>query len=295
MSDLWIGTCSWRYPSWHGLVYSAQDGIDYLQEYARQYNTVEIDRWFWSLFGPDSIGLPDPVDAQAYRAAVAEGFRFSVKAPNSVTLTHAYRKGNSEPLLTNPYFLSSWLFAQFLNGIAPLDDVLGPIMFQFEYLNRQKMESQDQFQSQLCAFAAQLPSGKRYAVEVRNPKYLNSSFFSLLADSGLIPVLLQGYWMPPIAQVYEQHQARIVEHDTTIIRLLGPDRKGIEATTGKRWNKLVAPRDEELQEVVDVIRDLLGRGVRVYVNVNNHYEGSAPLTIRRVQGLLAGVAPQAMP
>jgi len=30
-----------------------------------------------------------------------------------------------------------------------------------------------------------------------------------------------------------------------------------------------------------MIADLLNNGVDVFLNVNNHYEGSAPLTIRR--------------
>ena len=51
MSRLRIGTCSWRFPSWAGIVYSAAEGIDHLAEYARRYDTVEVDRWFWSLFG----------------------------------------------------------------------------------------------------------------------------------------------------------------------------------------------------------------------------------------------------
>ena len=37
-----IGTCSWKYPSWKGLVYSRATGIDYLAEYATRYDTVEI-------------------------------------------------------------------------------------------------------------------------------------------------------------------------------------------------------------------------------------------------------------
>jgi uncharacterized protein YecE (DUF72 family) len=289
MSELWIGTCSWRYPSWHGLVYSSPRGINYLEEYSGHYKTVEIDRWFWSLFGPGQIGLPDPLDAQRYRDAVPDDFRFTVKAPNSITLTHAYRKSKNEALQANPYFLSPWLLKQFLAGIAPLHDVLGPIMFQFEYLNRKKMDSQERFHASLSEFALRLPADKRFAVEVRNPKYLNPSFFALLGERKLIPVLLQGYWMPPIAQIYEEHRSLIADHDTAIIRLLGPDRKGIEEATGKRWNRLVEPRDRELSEVADVVRDLLGRGVRVYVNVNNHYEGSAPLTIQRFRRMLPGI------
>ena len=40
--NLRIGTCSWKYDSWRGLVYSDQKSLNYLQEYSQQYNTVEI-------------------------------------------------------------------------------------------------------------------------------------------------------------------------------------------------------------------------------------------------------------
>lgn len=33
--------------------------------------------------------------------------------------------------------------------------------------------------------------------------------------------------------------------------------------------------------------DLAGQGADVFVNVNNHYEGSAPLTIERIQKIIS--------
>jgi uncharacterized protein YecE (DUF72 family) len=286
MADLRIGTCSWRFPSWHGLVYPAPKGINYLQAYAEHYDTVEIDRWFWSLFGEDSIGLPDPADVEEYRRSVPDDFVFTVKAPNSVTLTHFYKRAKTDPLLENPYFLSPSLFRTFLSLLDPLGDKLGPVMFQFEYLNRQKMPSQSRFQELFEVFSEQLPTGYQYGIEVRNGRHLNRSYFEFLSRSGLSPVLLQGYWMPPITGVYEDWRDLIVQHETVVVRLLGPDRKGIEKQTGKHWDQIVAPRDEELVAIVEMVEDLLDRGVSVYLNVNNHYEGSAPLTIERISRLL---------
>jgi uncharacterized protein YecE (DUF72 family) len=288
MADLRIGTCSWRFPSWHGSVYSAPKGINYLQEYASQYDTVEIDRWFWSLFGEDSIGLPQPADVDRYRRAVPDDFVFSVKAPNSVTLTHFYKKAKTDPLVSNPHFLSPSLFRTFLSLLDPLGDTLGPVMFQFEYLNKQKMPSQDHFEELFGAFAEQLPIGYRYGIEVRNARYLNQSYFEFLSRSGLSPVLLQGYWMPSITEIYRDCDELIAQHEVVIVRLLGPDRKGIEKQTGKRWNQIVAPKDQELAGIVEMVEDLLERGVNVYLNVNNHYEGSAPLTIERIGRFLGG-------
>lgn len=285
MAKLRIGTCSWRFDSWHELVYSAPRGINYLEEYAARYDTVEIDRWFWSLFGHDKVRLPRPVDVEEYRGSVPDDFRFTIKAPNSITLTHFYKVAKGDPLVPNPYFLFVPLFREFLSLLRPLHDVLGPLMFQFEYLNRRKMASQSRFQDNLEVFAGRLPPGYEYAIEVRNPRFLNESFFRFLGRTGLSPVLLQGYWMPQLARVYEEWRALIIEHEVIVIRLLGPDRKGIEEQTGKRWDRTVAPKDEELRGIVDVAQDLLSHGVSVYLNVNNHYEGSAPLTIERIRRL----------
>ena len=46
---LHIGTCSWKYPSWRGLVYSDVPHPAHLAEYAQHYDIVEVDQWFWSL------------------------------------------------------------------------------------------------------------------------------------------------------------------------------------------------------------------------------------------------------
>jgi len=286
MAELRLGTCSWKFPSWAGLVYSQAKGIDYLEEYAQQYDSVEIDQWFWSRFDLGEVKLPDPDDVSAYRAVVPDRFRFTVKAPNSVTLTHLYRQEKDDPLTANPSFLSAALMGTFLRLIEPLRDVLGPVMFQFEYLNRKKMASQERFQRRMSSFVAALPGGCAYAIEVRNAPYLNAAYFSFLEQMNLIPVLIHGYWMPPVWEVYEAHREAIQHHDTAVIRLMGPDRQEIEELTGKAWDHLAAPKDEELPRIASVVQDLLRAGTNVYVNVNNHYEGSAPLTIQRLQAAM---------
>ncbi len=47
------------------------------------------------------------------------------------------------------------------------------------------------------------------------------------------------------------------------------------------WSRIVRPQAEGIAAAVSITRaDLRGRIV-TFVNVNNHYEGSAPLTIER--------------
>ena len=281
LQKLRIGACSWKYPSWQGLVYSRAEGINYLEEYSRRYNTVEIDRWFWSLFPMGKVRMPDPAEAEEYRKAVSDNFRFTVKVPNSITLTHSYSREKTKPGQSNSHFLSASLFSEFLKALRPMHDMLGPLIFQFEYLNRKKMESQDAFERAMETFRRQLPEGFEYAVEIRNPNYINDRFWDFLHRQQWIPVLLQGYWMPSVVKLFEANQERLKAYPTLILRLHGQDREAIEEETGKQWNRIVHARDEELSQIAAMTARFLDLGMTVYVNVNNHYEGSAPLTISR--------------
>ena len=56
--------------------------------------------------------------------------------------------------------------------------------------------------------------------------------------------------------------------------------------TKDKWNKIVDSKEEDLAAVAAMIQELRDADVRVYLNVNNHYEGSAPLTIARITELL---------
>jgi uncharacterized protein YecE (DUF72 family) len=282
-----MGTCSWKYDSWQGIVYSKDAKANYLAEYSQHFDTVEVDQWFWSLFGKDKVKLPEPNVVNEYLNSVPGDFKFTIKIPNSITLSHFYTHGKPKgaPLEANPYFFSVEWFNEFLNRIEPLKENIGLLMFQFEYLNRQKMASQGEFLKKFGEFIDQCPGGYNYAVETRNPNYLNERYFEFLNRYGLCHVFVQGYYMPPIKDIYNKFADYI--YDVTAIRLMGTDRKGIEKLAGGKWGQIVDPRDGELPDIVEIIKALEERKVDVYLNVNNHYEGSAPLTIKKIQEMLA--------
>jgi uncharacterized protein YecE (DUF72 family) len=285
-----IGTCSWKYDSWKGLVYDPEKKYgpyDYLKDYARYFNTVEIDQWFWSLF-PQGAKLPDSETVRLYADSVPDDFLFTVKAPNSITLTHYYAKQpqamKAYANRPNPYFLDVELLSRFLETLEPIRDKLGPVMFQFEYLNKKKMGSKKAFLERLDKFFERAPKGFDYAVETRNPNYLAEDFFDCLRARGLGFVMLEGYYMPHIAEVAAEHNIRTAEF--SIIRLHGPDRQGIEERTGGLWGEVVDPKDKGLKATASIIEENTRKGFRTVVNVNNHYEGSAPLTIERLLQLM---------
>lgn len=276
MAILRVGTCSWKYPSWEGLVYSAESPADYLAQYARKYRTVEIDQWFWTR-------LPSPADVAAYRDAVDDGFLFTVKAPSALTLTHLRPAKPEQGERANPDFLSVELLASFLQRLEPLRSRLGVLMFQFGYLNRSMIAGQGPFLEKLDGFLRAAPSGVPYGVEIRNPRWLNREHFRFLRDHGMRHVFVQGYWLPQITDTYASFGDLLA--DSTVVRLHGPDRQGMEERSGLAWNRIIEPRDGELAAIGRMVRDLLFRGIDVFLNVNNHYEGSAPLTIERLRAL----------
>ena len=284
-----IGTSSWNYDFWEGLVYSRDSGRSYLKQYAQVYDTAEIDRWFWSLFDSPEPRLPDPGTAEEYARSVPEDFRFTVKVPNGITLTHHYRRDESKPLRSNSRFLSPQLFDAFLRSIDALKDHVAALIFQFEYLNRQKMSSQREFQSRMESFFSAIDSPYPCAVETRNPRYLNDAYFHFLRRCSLFPCFLQGYYMPDLRKILPVREPWFVAGDLVIIRLHGADRQGMEQRTGKRWDRIVNPRDEEIGDILETIGRLLRRRVDVYLNINNHYEGCAPLTIDKIRDRLRGV------
>ncbi len=281
-----VGTSSWKYDSWQGLLYppgvkDAPGG--HLAEYAKHLRTVEVDQWFWSLF-PTGVKLPSPTTVKEYAESVPDDFTFAVKAPNAITLTHfyprqppRYAEHANQP---NTHFLSLDLLSDFLDSLSPMHGKLGPIMLQFEYLNRTKIPSLKAFLDRLHDFFASAPKGFRYAIETRNPNYLRPEFFAFLKEHGLGYVFIEGYYMPHIGEVFAQHDAFTA--DFSVIRLLGCDREGIEERTGEVWNQLVEPKDQGLDAAASIIRAGTSRGLIMAVYANNHYEGSAPLTLARL-------------
>ena len=111
-------------------------------------------------------------------------------------------------------------------------------MFQFEYLNKQKMQSLKEFQNKFYEFIQNIPGNSPpISIEIRNPNYLNESYFGFLEQLKISHVFLEGYYMPQVVEVYKKYKENI--KGMTVIRLHGPDRKGIEKISNKNGIKSI--------------------------------------------------------
>jgi uncharacterized protein YecE (DUF72 family) len=235
---------------------------------------VEIDSWFYR--------IPSRADVLSYKAAVPDSFRFTCKVPREITLTHLRAPGSKTPPPPNPDFLSIPRFLEFLTAADPLIPQIDAIMFEFEYLNKQKMPGQEIFQKRLAGFIKDLPAGLPYALEPRNGNYMKSRYFEFIRSVGLIHVYSEKQYMPHVYDLYRDFGPPAAE--TAVVRLLGGDRGEIEKLSGERWDRIVLEKPDK-PLVAGMARDMKFQGKKIIINVNNHYEGSSPLTIRALEDL----------
>jgi uncharacterized protein YecE (DUF72 family) len=78
MGTLYLGTQSWSHKDWVGVFYPEGTApADTISEYARHFNTVEIDSTFY--------GIPRETTVMAWRERTPEGFVFAAKFPQVIT------------------------------------------------------------------------------------------------------------------------------------------------------------------------------------------------------------------
>ena len=182
-----LGTSSWSFPGWRGIVYAsgapaAELASSGLAAYAHQplHRTVGLDRAFYET---PSVGTMRSLAEQ-----VPTDFRFLVKAHQACTrpnvgadgttlgsVTAARELGASNPRFLNAAWARDAVVAPIVEGLGSR---CGPILFQFPALvfgARQPMRDEAMLIDRLHAFLSALPRGPLYAVEVRNETLLRGS------------------------------------------------------------------------------------------------------------------------
>lgn len=275
MNKLLISTSDWRYDSRKRILYPIKDKTNYPEEYLKQNNFVEVDQWLLGI-----VKLRGINSIEDYKSTLQDDFQFIVKVPSLITSSHYYSKDKNTPLKVNPYFLSKDLFKEFLKSLDPLKNQVEFIIFQFEYPNNTEKSSSIEFLIKLYEFFMSLSNlVPPMAVELKNPGYLTSSYFKLLRILNISNVFLQDRLMPHIVDLYDRYKIYI--KGKTIISLHSSDGCGIENISNSYFD-----REEKLKDIIKMIKELQNRGVKVYLNINDHYEQNKPLIIEHINKLL---------
>ena len=253
--NLYLGTSSWSTDSWVGPFYPpGTPPAEFLPVYATHYNTVEIDSTYYR--------IPSRKMVQGWYGRTPPGFTFAAKFPGEITHQNVLIDCERET-------------EEFLTVMELLGEKLGPLLLQFPYLNQQVVPNSEEFLSRLALYLEHLPRSHRYAVEIRNRKWLGQPLIDLLCKNEVALALVDQVWMPTITQLAEKLD--VLTTDFTYIRWIG-DRKGIEKKT-KNWDKIIVGRESETRIWIRYIREFLQQGRAVYAYYNNHYAGFGPGSI----------------
>ena len=246
MDKIHIGTMGWSYDFWKGDFYpEGTKPEEFLSVYARHFDTVEVNNTFYR--------IPYMETVENWRDRTPEGFIFSAKFPRKIT--HIKKLQDCQEELD-----------VFIDHMSLLGEKLGPLLLQFP----------PQFKPEsikiLEDFLPILPEGYRYAVEVRNKKWLEERFYSLLREHGIALVLVDHPWMPDMDTITA---------DFTYIRWEG-DRKKVKGDLGN----VEIDRSGDITQWAGKVKGILDDSVEVYGYFSKNFSGYPPEDVGRLMDLL---------
>ena len=292
-----LGTSSWSFPGWQGLVYEAAAlpfaesrlSREGLPAYATHplLGAVGIDRGFHAPMAE--------AEYARYAAQVPEGFRFLVKAPGMVT-DAVRRDATGRGRETNPDWLDAGLaVARF---VAPasrgLGERLGTLLFQFSPLPGALLADTAAWTASLQRFLRALPrtlvQGSGYAVELRDPALLTPRLMDVLHEEGVAYCVGIHDRMPPV-----ERQLRALDRlergvrGPLVVRWTLHAGIGYEAARARYapFRELVDPDPRTRDALATRAAQTLLAGQPVTVIANNKAEGSAPLTLAALAAAIA--------
>lgn len=291
-----LGTSSWSFPGWQGLVYQEQYSET---ELARQglaayaahpvLRLVGIDRSFYQPL--------TQTDYERYAAQVPPHFRFLVKAPARVA-DAVLRGERGAPDADNPFFLDAEMAVEcFVEpALQGLGAHAGPLVFQLSPLPRRLLtgDASVALIEKLGEFLSALPqtvNGLRpiYAVELRNAELLTPRFVRTLTSVGVRYCLGIHDRMPPAARQSAALRAMDAPStEGTEWKLNGPLVVRWSLHSGLKYeqartryapfNRLVDPDITSRATLAHLAHVALKSQQPVFITVNNKAEGSAPLS-----------------
>lgn len=302
-SSIYLGTSSWSFAGWAGLVYGKAYAESRLAKYGLAaysthplFNSVSIDRTFYAPISEATF--------VEYADQVPPAFRFVVKAPMAITASYVRQHAgqgtrlgvgqNRAQFATSPFYLDpDYAINEF---IAPatlgLKEKAGILVFQFPPQGSELDDGVDKFINRLYRFLDALPPGIRYAVEVRDKSLVTQTprFFQCLAATDVLFCVAGHANMPSIESQITAMNEHLAPGDFICRHSLHQGFKYADAKSRYfPFNQLV---DEDIQSrtaIADAIHAAARRGHKSFTTINNKAEGSAPLSVLKLAQALAAL------
>ncbi|MTW22574.1 DUF72 domain-containing protein [Allochromatium palmeri] len=274
-----LGTSSWSFPGWLGLIYDPAANPRVLSRhglhaYAQHplLRTVGVD---------SAYHAPVPTERlRAYAEQVPEEFRFLVKMPAAIT-DAVLRAGGGRPVEANPGFLDPERATE--QSVQPFVEGLeargGVLLLQFPPLGETITANPRRFAEDLYRFLRRLPTGPCYAVEVRDRELLTCDLAEALRHGGAQTALSLHPRLPALDR--QQTLFADLPPGPLVLRwMLRANRRYNEARNlYQPFNRLREPDPTARGQIAQLVSEALSAGREVYVIANNKAEGCAPLSL----------------
>jgi len=288
-----MGTSSWSFPGWRGIVYdraispsvASRHGLEAYSQHPL-LRTVGVDRAFYQPMETRQL--------RAYAQQVPHDFRFLVKAHEGCTVAqwpdharYGTRRGEENPLFLDPAYARDVVVAPFVEGLG---DKAGTLLFQFSPQAVGRLGGIEGFPDRLYRFLSALPKGPRYAVEIRNAALLTDRYRNALVAANVVHCVNIIGGMP---DVFSQAQAADRVDGPLVVRWMLQTRLTYEEAKSQYapFDALAAEDVVSRSAVAQLMRDALDVGRDVTVIINNKAEGCAPLSVLKLAEQVARPAP----
>ncbi len=289
-----LGTSSWHFPGWRGLVWSRPHPAAMLSRhglaaYARHplLRCVSLDRAFYRALELDTCAaLASQVDAD---------FRFVVKAPAQLTDASLRDPATGQVRAPNPGFLDPTLAADLALRAAAqgMGSRLGVLVLQVSPVGAPWLDAPRRFLDllhrclQALARHPDRPDGTRIGVELRDPALLTPELMQVLRDSDAVYVLGLHDRMPSARDQLPMLRAQwpaplICRWNLRRGLAYGDARHRFEP-----FDRLAAPDPATRDTVARVAAATASAGQPVFVTINNKAEGSAPRSVHALAEAIA--------
>ncbi len=286
-TDIRLGTSSWFFPGWRGLIYEGvhpQTALSKkgLAAYAQipLLRTVSLDRTFYAPI--------TTVQYAQYARQVPEHFSFVVKAP-ALVCDAVLRDEEGRGKVPNPHFLDPGIAARefIVPCIEGLGAKAGPLVFQISPLPRSLVEETHTLIDRLSVFFSALPDelgGGRplYALELRNAELLTPRLMKMLAHAGVRYCVGLHDRMPEVER--QEAALKVLDGDTPgdLVVRWNLHRGFLYQAAKQRYepfDKLVDEDPETRRTLARMAAEAFKAKRRVWITANNKAEGSAPLSL----------------
>lgn len=272
-SELRLGTSSWTFPGWDGLVWDRTPsprvlGTHGLTAYARHplLRCVGLDRTYYATLDERAFAL--------YFEQVPADFRFVVKADRRLLFVDG--PGSDPDLFLNPAWAADRVIGP---AVAGLGDALASVLFQFPPLSDRALGGPRAFSERIYRFLDELPSGPHYTVEIRTAAFLTRDYMAAVHHAGAGHAFVVHPTMPSVLEQLEAVPP-LRGHPAVVRWMLQPGHRYADAREAwAPFSELAAPDLERRGDVAETIQRILEIGANPLVVVNNKAEGSAPASI----------------